>query len=93
MITKYDKKGPELLAIDNAMFLGIETLALQFKKVHDNKNADFMELIKSILSKYPSVIEKNNELAIEARRLSKELAEFADHTEQLFPLTKSIEQK
>lgn len=85
MLSKHDKKGPELLHLDDTMLSGVNTLAEQFKTAGDNKNYEFLTLIKTVLSKYPSVVERNNALAAEARELAKALIEFADHTEQLFP--------
>jgi hypothetical protein len=86
MITKHDKKGPELMVVDTAMLQGVENLCNIAKKNRDNDLYEYLSSVKTALSKYPAIAETINERAKEAREISKKLHEWADLAEQIFPI-------
>ena len=86
MTNKADKKGPELLIVDTAMLQGMDNLCGIAKKNRDNELYDYLTLVKTALSKYPAIAEVMRERIKQARELSKELKEFSDLAEQMFPI-------
>lgn len=85
MTSKHEKKGPELFLITEEMLNGLETLALQFKKIHDNDNYDFLILVKTGLSKIIAITPELNKLAEKLKSQGNENIKLAEYIEQLFP--------
>jgi hypothetical protein len=88
MITKYDKKGPELFLITEEMLTGLETLAAQFKKHHDNYNYNFLTLVKTGLTKIIAITPVLNDIAKQLKESGSADIKLAEYIEQLFPVTK-----
>jgi hypothetical protein len=93
MLTKHDKKGPELLIVDESMLIGCDNIANMFKAQHDEHNYDFMQSVKTALVKYPVIAKQNNEMAAMMRTTAKALIDSADFTEQILPLLQRIEKQ
>ena len=85
---KHEKRGPELFLINAAMVTGLETLAGQFKKIHDHHNSDFLMAIKTGLSKTLAVTPEMNKMSVSLREQAKAMIALADWIEQLFPEVK-----
>ena len=85
MSTRYDKKGPELFIVNTDMLAGVETLAKQFKKIHDETNYDFLMMVKTGLSKIIAITPKMIELSEMLKKTAKQKNDLADYIDQLFP--------
>jgi hypothetical protein len=86
MTAKHEKNGLDLFIITPAMLQGLDTLAAQFKKAHDEHNYNFLTTIKTALSKYAVISTHVNEMASLERAVAAALKKSADFEEQLFPI-------
>ena len=90
MSTKHVKNGLDLFIVTPEMLTGLETLALQFKEINDNKNYDFLMTIKTALSKYAVIAQHVTEMAALERAVACALKKAADFSEQLFPVSRKM---
>ena len=81
------KTGPELFTVTPEMLHGIETLAKQFKAIRDDHNYDFLVLIKTALSKYPSMVDDAHKIIATGTEAIASIKKFVELTEQIFPKT------
>jgi hypothetical protein len=93
MLTKHDKKGPELFLVDEAMLQGCENIANMFKAQHDERNYDFMQSVKTALVKYPTIAKLSSEICTSMRATAKYMIETSEYAEQLLPLLQRMEKQ
>lgn len=91
MTNKQDKKGPELLIVDTAMLQGIDTIAKRFKAAHEEETYDFLQLIKTALAKYPSMVNDAKKIGLAAEYAMESIKKFRDLVEQIWPDNKKEE--
>ena len=92
MLTKHDKKGPELFMVTPELLQGLENLAGICRKTREFDFADLLIQAKTGCSKVMSITPEVNSLAGALRRQAIELNHMADYLEQLFPQSKTQEQ-
>jgi hypothetical protein len=86
MLTKHDKKGPELFAVTPELLQGLENFAGILKK---QRQLDYAELVlnaKTGCSKVPSITPEVHKICADLKDQAKRLTNFAEALEQLFPL-------
>jgi hypothetical protein len=91
MTHKTEKSGLALFTVTVEMLDGLDLIAKMFKQAGDNANYDFLNQIKTGLSKYPVAAQHINEMARLHRSLVKAHQEAADYEEQLFPVVKATD--